>query len=355
MNFSFDTWQNFLAQEWWGNSVLLIGFALAVFLVLSFSFRFILPSLLTRLAALAKRTSLKSDDFLVAQLEHIPHSALQLLSLFVGLSFLHLPSFGEMLVQAVILVIIISLGIEFARKIIESVLILHVSGLRTPSGSLPAVLRITLALVLWGVGILLILSNLGVNVVSLLAGLGIGGIAIALALQNILGDMFSSFALYLDKPFREGDFIVVGQHMGVVKNVGLKTTRIQALQGEEIVISNQELTSTRIQNFKKMDQRRVQLKFGVTYDATPVQLRGVVDTVRSIIESHDNVKFDRAHFSAFGDSSLDFEVIYFVLSGDYVAYMDVQQEINLALYERLLKDGISFAFPTRTVHVVKEG
>lgn len=212
-------------------------------------------------------------------------------------------------------------------------------------------LRIVIAVALWTLGALLILSNLGVNIVSLVAGLGIGGIAVALAVQNILGDIFSSFALYLDRPFREGDFIIVGSHMGVVKKIGLKTTRIQALQGEEIIIANQELTSARVQNFKRMRERRVLFRFGVTHDATPAQLRAVAGIVRKVIEDNPLARFDRAHFAAFGESSLDFEVVYYVGSGDYNAYMDLQQEINLAIYERLRAEGVAFAFPTRTVHL----
>jgi len=185
----------------------------------------------------------------------------------------------------------------------------------------------------------------------LVAGLGIGGIAIALAVQNILGDLFSSFALYFDKPFRPGDFIVTGQHMGVVKQIGLKTTRIQALEGEEVVISNLELTSARIQNYKRMNERRVEFSLNVRYDTPAATMRALPGVIREIIESQPDVRFGRAHFAAFAESSLTVVVVYTVLKADYDAYMDIQQEINLRLLEALRDSGIAFAFPTRTVQV----
>lgn len=346
----------FLDMQLGENSTLRILAAFALFLMLWVVLHFIIPPLLRRMESLTKRTSIAADDVVVSFLKKIPQWMLSLLALFIAASILHLPDMFHLIIRASILGVGVYIGVSLARQVIEFALLTHAPQLRSgDDGSLPAVLRLTLLFVLWGFGILLILSNLGINIISLVAGLGIGGIAVALAVQNILGDMFSSFALYMDKPFREGDFIVVGQHMGVVKKIGLKTTRIQALQGEEIVISNQELTSTRVQNFKRMHERRVLLRFGVTYDATSEQLRSVPATVRDCIESRKNVRFDRAHFASFGDSSLDFEVVYYVLSKEYNDFMDVQQEINLAVYDRLRSEGLSFAFPTRTVHLVQGG
>lgn len=207
---------------------------------------------------------------------------------------------------------------------------------------------------LWVVALLLVLSNLGVDITSLVAGLGIGGVAVAFALQNILGDLFSSFVIHFDKPFKIGDFIVAGEHSGTVEKVGIKTTRIRALQGEEIVISNQELTSARIQNFKKMEKRRVSHGLGVTYDTPAEKMERIPDIIRDIVDPIDGVDFDRAHFNGFGDSSLDFEVVYHILSSDYGEYMDIRQKINLAILRAFEKEGISFAFPSQTVYLAKE-
>ncbi len=207
--------------------------------------------------------------------------------------------------------------------------------------------------VLWVIAVLFVLSNLGVNVTSLMAGLGIGGIAIALALQSVLSDLFSSFSIHFDKPFVPGDFIIVGSDMGVVEHIGIKTTRLRALQGEEIVISNQELTSARIHNFKKMKERRVTFSFGVVYGTPNDKLEKIPNFIKEIIDSIDLTRFDRAHFHKFGDSSLDFEVVYYTQSPDFNAYMNVQQEIHLRLKAILEKEKIEIAFPTRTVHLVK--
>lgn len=207
---------------------------------------------------------------------------------------------------------------------------------------------------LWVIALLLVLSNLGVDITSLVAGLGIGGVAVAFALQNILGDLFSSFVIHFDKPFKIGDFIVAGEHSGTVEKVGIKTTRIRALQGEEIVVSNQELTNSRIQNFKKMEKRRVAYDIGVTYDTPAGKVERVPEIIRGVVDPIEGVDFGRAHFKAFGASSLDFEVVYHILSSDYGEYMDLQQEINLGLLRAFEDEGVSFAFPSQTVYLAKE-
>jgi small-conductance mechanosensitive channel len=207
--------------------------------------------------------------------------------------------------------------------------------------------------IIWAVGLLFILSNLGVNVTSLIAGLGIGGIAIAFALQNILGDLFSSFAIYFDKPFRVGDFIVVGNYKGSVEKIGIKTTRLKSLQGEELVISNRELTSAKIQNFGKIKERRVALKIGVTYNTPLEKLKAIPKMIEDIIKSVESARFDRAYFVAYGDFALLFEIVYFVESSDYVVHLKAQQEILLKIKEEFEKQGIEFAYPTQTIYLKK--
>lgn len=206
---------------------------------------------------------------------------------------------------------------------------------------------------LWGIALIMVLGNLGVDVTSLIAGLGIGGIAIAFALQNILSDLFSSFVIHFDKPFVIGDFIIVGEHMGTVEKIGIKTTRIRALQGEEIVISNQELTSTRVQNFKKMEERRIVFHLGVTYDTDTKVMKEIPDMVKTAIDPIEGARFDRCHFQTFADSALVFETVYYVTSGDYTQYMDIQQNINMAILKDFTDKGIDFAFPTQTIYLEK--
>lgn len=205
---------------------------------------------------------------------------------------------------------------------------------------------------IWSIVLLVVLENLGIDVTALIAGLGIGGIAVALALQNILGDLFASLSIVLDKPFVVGDFIVVGDLSGTVDNVGLKTTRLRSLSGEQLVFPNSDLLQSRIRNFRRMYERRVVFGFGVEYGTSPEDLAWIPTVVREIIEDLPDVRFDRAHFKGYGDSSLDFEVVYIVLKSDFNYYMDLQQTINLAIYRRFAERGIAFAFPTRTLHLV---
>jgi small-conductance mechanosensitive channel len=206
-------------------------------------------------------------------------------------------------------------------------------------------------LILWSTLLILALDNLGFEVKTLLAGLGVGGIAVALAVQNILGDLFASLSIVLDKPFVIGDFLVVGDHMGTVEQVGIKTTRIRSLSGEQLVFSNADLLESRIRNYGRMRERRAVFEFGVTYDTPPDVAERIPDMVRDILRGHDEVRVDRSHFKAFGDSALEFETVYFVSDPAFNTYMDIQQAVNLDLMRRFEDERIEFAFPTRTVRL----
>ncbi len=202
---------------------------------------------------------------------------------------------------------------------------------------------------IWSTALLLGLSSVGYPIGPLLAGLGVGGVAVAFALQNILGDIFCSIAIVLDKPFVLGDFIIVNDLMGTVENIGIKTTRLRALSGEQIIFSNADLLGSRVRNYKGMYQRRVLFAFGIVYETPLDKIKQIPTTVRTIIESIEHTRFDRAHFKKYGDFSLDFEVVYYMLVPDFGPYMDVQQEINLRLFESFEKDGIAFAYPTHEI------
>ena len=205
--------------------------------------------------------------------------------------------------------------------------------------------------VLWTLVLVLVLANLGVEISTLVASLGVGGIAVALAAQNVLGDLFASLSIILDRPFEVGDFIVVGPQRGTVERIGLKTTRVRSLDGEQIVFGNADLLTARVHNFKHLAERRVVLRFGVLYSSSAAQVAKVPGLVRQIVEAQPDLRFDRAHFAGFGASSLDFEVVYFVLSPDYPVFMDRQQAVNLAVLEAVQAEGLGFAFPTQTVHL----
>lgn len=222
------------------------------------------------------------------------------------------------------------------------------------AGSL-AGLRWLILLVAYALILLLALQNTGVDVTSLIAGFGIGGIAVALAMQNILGDLFASLTIALDKPFVCGDFVVVGSEMGTVEHIGLKTTRMRSLSGEQLVFGNADLLSSRIRNYKRMSERRVVFGFGVVYATSPETLEAINTIVRRAVEAQRNVRFDRCHFYRFGASSLEFEAVYYINSPDYNAHMDAQQAVHLSIAQAFRDRNIQFAFPTQTIYLADNG
>ncbi len=205
--------------------------------------------------------------------------------------------------------------------------------------------------VIYSFGIVLILGNFGLNVTALITGLGISGVAVALAAQKILEDLFNYFVIILDKPFEEGDFIVFGDFAGTVEFIGLKSTRIRSLSGEQIIVSNSNLLNEKVQNYKRMRERRVVFKIGVIYETPLEKLKKIPQIMKEIIDGIEGVRFDRCHFVNFGDFSLDFETVYYVNDSDYLHYMNIHQEINLKLAEQFSKEGISFAYPTQVIYL----
>jgi small-conductance mechanosensitive channel len=206
-------------------------------------------------------------------------------------------------------------------------------------------------IVIWTMGILALFHNLGYDVTTIVAGLGIGGIAVALAAQNILGDLFNYFVIFFDRPFEIGDFIVIDDKKGTVEHIGIKTTRVKSLSGEQLVFSNSDLTQSRIHNFKKLERRRITFTIGVVYQTTKEQLEEIPTIIRKAIENSGPTTVDRVHFANFDKSSLNFEAVYFVENADYNVYMDIQQKVNLTLFDEFDKRGIEFAYPTQTLIV----
>lgn len=208
--------------------------------------------------------------------------------------------------------------------------------------------------VLWIFAGMIILSFLGVNVTGLVAGMGIGGIAIAFALQGILSDLFSSFSLYFDKPFVEGDLIVVGDTWGTVEKIGIKSTRIRALQGEEIIFSNKELTTAKVHNMKKMEKRRAQFNLGITYETPTKKMEKIPKIIEKILEKEDDAELNRINFVNFNDFSLDYDLVYFIKSPDYKIFIDTNERILLNIKKEFDKEKIEFAYPTKTIHLSKQ-
>ncbi|MCW4005489.1 MAG: mechanosensitive ion channel family protein [Candidatus Bathyarchaeota archaeon] len=216
------------------------------------------------------------------------------------------------------------------------------------------ILRKVLQLVIYVAALLVILTYVFHQDLSgVVVGLGVGGIAIALALESTLSDVFSAFSIYFDRPFEIGDFIVIGEHSGTVKSIGIKSTRVILLQGEELVLSNKELTSTAVRNFKKLQKRRINFKIGVTYDTSLEKLKKIPKIISDIVDAQEYAEIDRVHFYEFADFSLKIEVVYYVTVSDYTKYMDIQQAINFGIKEAFEKEGIEMAFPTQTIYLAK--
>jgi small-conductance mechanosensitive channel len=308
---------------------------------------------INKLKVLAERTKNQIDDFIVALLASIKLPFYIVISFYLATQFLVLHTAVKKIIDAIFVIfvvyqlirlVIIFLDYSFAKKVTDA----KGSSIEHIKDMLQLVIKVSL----WAVGLLFILSNLGVDITSLIAGLGIGGIAVALAVQNILGDLFSYFAIYFDRPFVKGDLIVSGTEIGIVERVGIKTTRIRALQGEEIVISNSELTSSRIQNFKKMEERRIVFTFGVVYETPLEKLEKLPCQIQDVIVATERARFDRAHLQTLGDSAYVFEVAYYVQSVNYDDHMDVHQAILFRLIALCAQENIEFAFPTQTLHLV---
>ncbi|MGQ9866471.1 MAG: mechanosensitive ion channel family protein [Pseudanabaenaceae cyanobacterium] len=208
-------------------------------------------------------------------------------------------------------------------------------------------------IVLWTIAIIFFLQNLGLNLTGLLASLGVGGVALALASRSVFEDLFNYYTIVLDRPFEIGDFLVIdnSEFMGTVERVGIKSTRLRSLGGEELIFPNTYLTTHRLRNYRRMYRRRVCFHFGVEYNTPPDVLSNIPELVRTIVEPIASTLFDRCHFYQYGNSSLDFETVYFVLDRDYNVYMDVHQQVCLGIYRAFTERGIAFAFPTRTVHI----
>ena len=213
------------------------------------------------------------------------------------------------------------------------------------------ILCFLMRLALWVIAFLMVLDNFGFNITALVASLGIGGIAVALAVQNILGDLFASLSIMLDKPFEIGDFIIVGDVLGSVEHIGLKTTRLRGLGGEQVIFANSDLLKSRIHNHKRMETRRVAFVLRVAYGASDAQLTRVPTLIRDVVEAEPMAAFERAHFFNFGEWSLNFEVVYHFQSPDYVAHMDTQQAILLAIYRCFEREQIRFAHPLSIVRM----
>ncbi|MFH1291874.1 MAG: mechanosensitive ion channel family protein [bacterium] len=336
------------------NYMLALGIFLASYILL-YIFRSII---LGYLKSLSKKTKNNLDDLLVSIFTDVGKWAYPAFALFFGLRYLVLPASADKAVSVVFILILAMETLKALRKVFDFYVEKHLEKYeeeREKQGtrSVMNIVWVIGVVIFWLSVVLVIIANLGFNVTSLVASLGVGGIAVALAVQNILSDLLSSFSIYLDKPFTVGDYIVVGTDKGVVEKIGLKTTRLRSLTGEELIISNKELTSARINNFKRMERRRDDFKIGVVYGTPKEKLEKIPQIIKHIVDQVDELDFLRCRFIELADFSLIFSVVYFVETPDFEVFLDAKERVLLSIYDSFLKDGIEFAYPTQEVILKK--
>ncbi|MDP8290403.1 MAG: mechanosensitive ion channel family protein [Candidatus Susulua stagnicola] len=311
--------------------------------------------ILKKIKKWAKKSVTTLDDFVVSVFEKVVAPFLYFGALYLSVQILALGTVVTKIINIVGIAVLTIVIVRIASALIAYGFEIYSRKAKQGSASdnsLKGILKV-IRFVLWAGAVIFFLDNLGFKISAVIAGLGIGGVAIALAAQAVLQDLFSYFSILFDRPFEIGDFIIVGDLLGTIEHIGIKTTRIRSLGGEQLVFSNSDLTNSRVRNYKRMQKRRVVFKLGVVYDTPLKSLKEIPQVIEEVIKSIKNTIFDRAHFSSYGDFNLVFEVVYYVLSSDYNKYMDIQQEINFLIKEEFEKRKIEFAFPTQTIHLEK--
>lgn len=341
-----------LDRQFLGNDLLRWGAALVVVMLGAALLRLLQGAVSHRVRAFSLLTRTRVDDVVADLLGRTRLLFLVALSTVAAMAILVLPGRIETGVRmAALLVALWQIGMWASAAARHAVDLRFSAASEDPASRTGAgVLTFGAVVLVWVIVVLVALDNLGIDITALVAGLGVGGIAVALATQNILGDLFASVSILLDKPFVVGDFIVAGgEHMGTVEKIGIKTTRVRSLGGEQLVFANNDLLQSRIRNYKRMEQRRVLFKLGLTYQTPPEKLEKATGLIRTLIEATPETRFDRCHFATYGDSALVLETVYFVLSSDYNRFMDIQERINLAIHRRFAEENLEFAYPTQTL------
>lgn len=337
---------NFTSPVWLTATILSL-----VFYIVFFSLQKILIKQGGKRAA---KTNTQLDDLAVELLTHIKKYFLLALSIYLGCIWIKVSAHTRNIFDKAIIIIGLIQVAQLAGIIINFWITKHLkskSEQNLEMASTVGLISIVVKAITYSIILLLALNNLGVDVTALIAGLGVGGIAIALAMQNILTDLFSSLTIVLDKPFIVGDFIIVNDLMGTVENIGLKTTRVRSISGEQLIFGNGDLLQSRIKNYKRMSERRVVQNLTVTYQTLDTLLDEIPVFVKQIVEKRDKVRFDRCHFLRFQDSSLEFELVYWVLGPEFNDYADRAHAINVEIFRKFAEMKIDFAYPTRTLHI----
>jgi small-conductance mechanosensitive channel len=348
--------QELLNQIYFGNTIKVYLIALGIFVGCILLIKIAEKIVLYRLRKWADKTETTLDDFLIKGIEKSVVPLLYYGALYIAITSLTIDDKTKNIVEIVSLVLLTFFIVRFISSTIMFTLTHFIK--RQERGEEKARqlrgMTVLINIFVWAIGVVFLMDNLGFDISAVIAGLGIGGIAIALAAQAILGDLFSYFVIFFDRPFEVGDFITVQDKVGTVEYTGIKTTRVRAITGEQLVFSNTDLTNSRVHNFKKMEERRVLFRLGVVYQTSAAKLEEISKIVKEIIEKHNDVRFDRGHFATYGDFSLNFEFVYYIIGSEYVKYMDTQQSINMKIYKEFENRGIEFAYPTQTLFINKE-
>jgi len=345
----------YLEQVYYNNTVLDYLIATGLFVILIIALRLFRNIVMWRLKKWAKKTKTTLDDFIIKVIERAVLPLLNFGAFYVSITTLNLNDNVHILLHRISAVVITFYVLRLVIAVIKYAIERKMMKEDDTDAKLRQIkgIMVIIRIVVWVLGIVFLLDNFDYDVTAFITGLGIGGIAVALAAQNILGDLFNYFVIFFDKPFEVGDFIIIDDKRGTVEAIGIKTSRIRSLTGEELVFANSDLSNSRIHNYKRMARRRVLFTLGVTYQTSLENLRNIPEIIKNIITSQQETEFDRAHFSKYGDFSLDIEIVYYVLSTEYNKYMDIQQAINLKIFEEFARRGIEFAYPTQTLFVEK--
>lgn len=345
---------DFLGQIFFNNTVLeyltVIGnFTLGTIIIMLFKRIYS-----QRLQVWASKTKTNVDDFFVNFFKRFVFPLMYFGLFYICLRQLSLVPVIRKGLDVIGLLFAIIIGVKLILAVLEYSVDHYVTKVKIIDSSKQQVISIIIKVikfVVWSLAIIIILDNFGIKLSALITGLGIGGVAVALASQTLLGDVFNYFTIFFDRPFAIGDFIIIDEYSGTVEHIGIKTTRIRSLGGEQLVFSNTDLTNSRVRNYKRMERRRISFQFGVTYDTPVEKLEVIPGLVKQLIEKAGNTVFDRAHFMKYGEYSLIFEVVYYVLSSDYISYADIQHQFNLNLMREFKARNINFAIPTQNLYL----
>ena len=348
--------QDMLSRVLWGNSVQnYILVALGIFVTWAI-IRITKKWLIKLLRKVTSKTETNLDDLLVEAVDRFVIPFLYLFINYTIINLLSLSAKADRVLAVAVAFVSVYYIVRLVNFIIEHLVVTYLQAKGEAEERILQVkgMLMIVKVLIWAIGLVMLAGNLGYDVTTVIAGLGVGGIAIALAAQNILGDLFSYIVIFFDKPFEIGDFIVTGTHNGVVEKIGIKTSHVRSPDGQQLIMPNAEMVKSVIQNFKRLERRRVVFSIGVTYDTSPAQIREIPDLFKSIVSKQEHASFDRAHFKSFGESSINFEIAYYIESSNFLLYMDTHQAVCMDIFEQFGNEGIEFAFPTQTLFLAKQ-